>query len=35
MLNEHNVNVPAGIQKNPINTTLINLPEDRVNKIYK
>ena len=32
---KNNVNVPAGIQKDPINATNIKNPAAKVNKIYK
>ena len=32
---KNNVNVPAGIQKDPINITNIKNPAAKVNKIYK
>jgi hypothetical protein len=35
MLNTNNANVPAGIQKDPINATNVKNPAAKVNKIYK
>ena len=35
ILNTNNVNVPAGIQKDPINIANVKNHEAKVNKIYK